>query len=72
MPGFTCAKLFWWYNMHSTADFTITPRPLYPADGSKHFDIHTQPMAMRDDLKADLGPFPFPAFWGPAAGIASS
>ncbi len=72
VPGFTCAKLFWWYNMHSTADFTITPRPLYPADGSKHFDIHTQPMAMRDELKAELGPFPFPAFWGPAAGIASS
>ncbi len=72
VPGATCAKLFWWYNMHSSADFTITPRPLYPADGSKHFDIHTQPMAMRDELKADLGPFPFPAFWGPAAGIASS
>jgi predicted AlkP superfamily pyrophosphatase or phosphodiesterase len=72
VPGFTCAKLFWWYNMHSSADFAITPRPLYPADGSKHFDIHTQPMAMRDELKADLGPFPFPAFWGPAAGIASS
>lgn len=72
IPGFTCAKLFWWYNMHSTADFTITPRPLYLADGSKHFDIHTQPMDMRDELKADLGLFPFPAFWGPAAGIASS
>ena len=72
VPGFTCAKLFWWYNMHSSADFTITPRPLYPADGSKHFDIHTQPMGMRDELKAELGPFPFPAFWGPAAGIASS
>jgi predicted AlkP superfamily pyrophosphatase or phosphodiesterase len=72
VPGATCAKLFWWYNMHSTADFTITPRPLYPADGSKHFDIHTQPMAMREEIKADLGPFPFPAFWGPAAGIASS
>jgi predicted AlkP superfamily pyrophosphatase or phosphodiesterase len=72
VPGATCAKLFWWYNMHSTADFTITPRPLYPADGSKHFDVHTQPMDMRDELKADLGPFPFPAFWGPAAGIASS
>jgi len=72
VPGFTCAKLFWWYNMHSTADFTITPRPLYPADGSKHFDVHTQPMEMREELKADLGPFPFPAFWGPAAGIASS
>lgn len=72
IPDFTCAKLFWWYNMHSSADFTITPRPLYPADGSKHFDVHTQPMEMRDALKADLGPFPFPAFWGPAAGIASS
>ena len=72
IPGFTCAKLFWWYNMYSTADFTITPRPLYPADGRKVFDVHTQPMAMRDALKNDLGPFPFPAFWGPAAGIASS
>jgi predicted AlkP superfamily pyrophosphatase or phosphodiesterase len=58
--------------MHSTADFSITPRPLYPADGRKVFDIHTQPMLMRDDLKRDLGEFPFPAFWGPAAGIASS
>ncbi|MGL4401656.1 MAG: alkaline phosphatase family protein, partial [Luteolibacter sp.] len=72
IPGFTCAKLFWWYNMHSTADFSITPRPLYPADGRKVFDIHTQPMDMREKLKTDLGPFPFQAFWGPAAGIASS
>jgi predicted AlkP superfamily pyrophosphatase or phosphodiesterase len=72
VPGFTCAQLFWWYNMHSTADFTITPRPLYPADGRKVFDIHTQPMGMREELKQELGEFPFPAFWGPAAGIASS
>ncbi len=72
IPGFTCAKLFWWYNMHSTADFSITPRPLYPADGRKVFDIHTQPMALRDAIKRDLGEFPFPSFWGPAAGIASS
>jgi predicted AlkP superfamily pyrophosphatase or phosphodiesterase len=72
IPGFTCAKLFWWYNMHSSADFAITPRPLYPADGRKVFDIHTQPMDLRDRIKAELGPFPFQAFWGPAAGIASS
>ncbi len=72
LPDFTCAQLFWWYNMHSTADFTITPRPLYPADGRKVFDVHTQPMGMREELKKALGPFPFPAFWGPAAGIASS
>jgi len=72
VPGFTCAKLFWWYNMYANVDFSITPRPLYPADGRKVFDVHTQPMEMREALKADLGPFPFPAFWGPAAGIASS
>lgn len=72
IPGFTCAKLFWWYNMHSTADFTITPRPLYPADGRKVFDIHTQPMEMREEIKRDLGPFPFQAFWGPGSGLASS
>lgn len=71
-PTFTCAKLFWWYNMHSTADYSITPRPLYPADGRKVFDIHTQPMGMRDRLKKDLGPFPFPSFWGPGADIQSS
>jgi predicted AlkP superfamily pyrophosphatase or phosphodiesterase len=71
-PGFTCAQLFWWYNMYSTADLTITPRPLYPADGRKVFDIHTQPMELRERVKADLGPFPFPSFWGPGAGIACS
>lgn len=69
---FTCAKVFWWYNMHSTADYTVTPRPLYLSDGSKVFDIHTQPMGMRDRLKRDLGDFPFMNFWGPASGIESS
>ena len=32
-PGFTCAKLVWWFNMYSSADYAVTPRPLYPADG---------------------------------------
>lgn len=71
-PEFTCAKLFWWFNMYSSADFSITPRPLYPADGKKVFDVHTQPMGMRDRIKKDLGPFPFRYFWGPASGIQSS
>lgn len=70
--GVDCAKMFWWYNMYSSADFSATPRPLYPADGRKFFDIHTQPMGMREEIKADLGPFPFPSFWGPKAGIGSS
>src|ERR1043165_5091246 len=63
--SFTCAKLFWWYNMYSTADFSITPRPMYPADGRKVFDIYTWPYSIRPDIKKDLGEFPFPAFWGP-------
>lgn len=71
-PGFTCAKLFWWYNMYSTADYTITPRPMYPADGRKVFDIYTHPMSLREEIKADLGDFPFFTFWGPKAGIPCS
>lgn len=70
-PGFTCAKLFWWYNMYSSADWSITPRPMYPADGRKLFDIYAWPYSVRDEIKRDLGEFPFPAFWGPAAGVDS-
>ncbi len=68
-PAFTCAKLFWWYNMYSRADYSITPRPLYPADGRKVFDIHTWPYEIRGEIKRTLGEFPFATFWGPAAGM---
>jgi predicted AlkP superfamily pyrophosphatase or phosphodiesterase len=71
-PGFTCAKLFWWFNMYSSADYSITPRPMYPADGRKVFDVYSSPPSIRDQIKRDLGEFPFPTFWGPMAGIASS
>jgi len=71
-PSFTCAQLFWWYNMHTTVDYSITPRPLYPADGRKIFDIHTGPFSLRTEIKKDLGEFPFTQFWGPMAGIGSS
>jgi len=69
---FTCAKLFWWYNMYSGADWSITPRPMYPADGRKVFDIYTEPFDIRTEIKNDLGEFPFPGFWGPAAGVDTS
>ena len=71
-PDFTCAKLFWWYNMYSSVNWSITPRPMYPADGRKVFDIHTHPNNTRTDIKRDLGEFPFPGFWGPAAGLDTS
>ena len=70
--SFTCAKLFWWYNMYSSADYTVTPRPIYPADGRKIPDIYTQPAELHDALISRLGPFPLFNFWGPTADITSS
>ena len=71
-PSFTCAKMFWWYNMYSSVDYSITPRPMYPADGRKFFDVYTHPMDMGAKIKKDIGDFPFKTFWGPRAGIGSS
>jgi len=71
-PSCTCAKMFWWYNMYSSADWSVTPRPLYPADGRKILDVYSEPAGLRDRLKAELGPFPFFSFWGPKADIKSS
>ncbi|MEP7138529.1 MAG: nucleotide pyrophosphatase/phosphodiesterase family protein [Caldimonas sp.] len=71
-PSFTCAKLFWWYNMYADVDFAVTPRPMYLADGRKLPDIHTHPSALRDELQGALGPFPLFRFWGPGADITSS
>lgn len=71
-PTFTCANLFWWYNMYSSVDFAVTPRPMYPADGRKIPDIYTQPDSLRSQLNTALGEFPLFKFWGPATSIASS
>jgi len=57
--------------MYSSADWSITPRPIYPADGRKVFDIYTAPMVLRPEIKKELGDFPFATFWGPAAGVKS-
>ncbi|HET7159061.1 MAG TPA: nucleotide pyrophosphatase/phosphodiesterase family protein [Burkholderiales bacterium] len=67
--SFTCAKLFWWYNMYSSADISVTPRPMYPANGRKLPDIYTYPSSLREDLQSELGQFPLFRFWGPTADI---
>lgn len=67
--AFTAANCFWWFNMYSTVDWSITPRPIYRADGGKIFDVHSWPYSIRDEIKKDLGEFPFFGFWGPAAGL---
>jgi predicted AlkP superfamily pyrophosphatase or phosphodiesterase len=71
-PGFTCAKLFWWWNMGAGVDWSITPRPFYPADGRKIVAVYGQPRSFAADLESDLGPFPFFDFWGPRSGLPSS
>ncbi len=70
--SFTCANLFWWHAMYSSADVTVTPRPMYPADGRKLPDIWTNPPALRRDLQEKLGQFPLFKFWGPATSIEST
>jgi predicted AlkP superfamily pyrophosphatase or phosphodiesterase len=71
-PSFTCANLFWWFNMYSAVDVAVTPRPIYRADGQKLPDIYTTPADLRGDLQARLGTFPLFDFWGPRASIRSS
>ncbi len=71
-PSFTCANLFWWYNMYSSVDHAVTPRPIYWADGLKLPDIYTEPADLHDELTQRLGEFPLFFFWGPNADIRSS
>lgn len=71
-PDFTCANSFWWYAMATEADITLTPRPLYCADGRKLPDCYSYPLNIRDELTQALGTFPLFQFWGPATHIKSS
>ena len=71
-PNFTCSKMFWWYNMYSSADYSVTPRPQYHADGVKAPDCYTHPASLRDELQQELGQFPLFSFWGPNANIKST
>ena len=71
-PSLTVANCFWWHAMQASTNITITPRPMYPADGRKIPDIHTTPSDLRNQLQSTLGRFPLFNFWGPTANIASS
>lgn len=68
-PNFTCSNVCWWYNMYSSADYAVTPRPMYPADGRKIPDCWTHPGELRGWLQKELGPFPLFQFWGPMTSI---
>jgi len=71
-PNFTCANMFWWYNMYSSVDYSVTPRPNYLADGRKIPDVYSHPPELRDHLQQQFGQFPLFEFWGPKTSIRSS
>jgi predicted AlkP superfamily pyrophosphatase or phosphodiesterase len=71
-PGYTVANICWWYAMGADVNWTVTPRPIYHADGRKDPDCYTDPPELHDDLTAALGMFPLFSYWGPGAGLASS
>jgi predicted AlkP superfamily pyrophosphatase or phosphodiesterase len=58
--------------MYSSADFAVTPRPNYLADGRKLPDCYSQPAELRDKLQKELGQFPLFQFWGPGANVKST
>ena len=71
-PEATVANMFWWFNMYSSVDIAVTPRPQYRANGRKIPDIWTTPTHLRQTLQDKHGQFPLFKFWGPGAGIESS
>jgi len=58
--------------MGADVDTTVTPRPVYHADGRKAPDCWTWPPELHDRLTAELGPFPLFSYWGPTASLTSS
>ena len=71
-PAFTCANSFWWFNMNTDVDWSVTPRPLYCADGLKLPDCYSNPPELREQYNRDFGQFPLFKFWGPATSIECS
>ena len=71
-PTATTANVNWWYAMYCGADYTVTPRPQYPADGRKVPDCWTHPAGLRDQLQGELGDFPLFKYWGPMTDVSAT
>ncbi|MFF0147881.1 putative AlkP superfamily pyrophosphatase or phosphodiesterase [Amycolatopsis sulphurea] len=71
-PGYTSANVCWWYAMGMSTDVTVTPRPIYHADGRKSPDAYVRPPELHDRLTGELGEFPLFQYWGPTASLKSS
>jgi predicted AlkP superfamily pyrophosphatase or phosphodiesterase len=67
--GVRTAKMFWWFNQGAPVEWSVTPKPYYGCDGSKQFGVIDKTGL---GLERRHGPFPFPSFWGPKAGLPAS
>ncbi len=64
-PGYTVANVCWWYAMGADVDWTVTPRPVYYADGRKEPDCYTDPPGLHDELTARARHVPALQLLGP-------
>ncbi|MBO0607511.1 alkaline phosphatase family protein [Myceligenerans salitolerans] len=71
-PGYHAVNVCWWYAMGMTTQVTVTPRPVYHADGRKSPDAYVRPPALHDELTEAFGDFPLFRYWGPTASIDST
>ncbi|WP_323960049.1 alkaline phosphatase family protein [Arthrobacter sp. JZ12] len=71
-PGYQAANICWWYAMGMSTDVTVTPRPIYHADGRKSPDAYVRPADLHDELTSSYGEFPLFQYWGPTAAIRST
>lgn len=55
-PGYRVANVCWWYAMGADVDWTVTPRPIYHADGRKEPDCWTDPPELHDVLTGRSAP----------------
>ena len=70
MPDSPARNCFWWFNMYSSADYSITPRRcIRPMAGSS--STFTRGRSIREEIKRDLGEFPFFGFLGAGGGMES-
>jgi predicted AlkP superfamily pyrophosphatase or phosphodiesterase len=70
--GLRAASLCWTHAAGASTDFTVVPRPVHRADGSRSAECYAYPPELHARLQSRLGPFPLSSFWGPRAGIGSS
>lgn len=71
-PAYRAGNICWWYAMGMSTDLTVTPRPIYHADGRKSPDAYVRPAELHDELVTEYGDFPLFQYWGPTATIRST